>query len=98
MAEATWAETFKYLADNNVLFEGILLKPSMVTPGAEHKKKATPEEVRGTVRRWCKSLPADQAVQSLPADQPAQLSACRVPDQGVLCLLLPALRRLRPTP
>lgn len=46
VAEATWAETFKYLADNNVLFEGILLKPSMVTPGAEHKKKATPEEVR----------------------------------------------------
>jgi fructose-bisphosphate aldolase class I len=45
VAEATWAETFKYLADNNVLFEGILLKPSMVTPGAEHAKKATPEEV-----------------------------------------------------
>ncbi len=42
----TWAETFKYLADNNVLFEGILLKPSMVTPGAEHPKRSTPEEVR----------------------------------------------------
>lgn len=41
----TWAETFKYLADNNVLFEGILLKPSMVTPGAEHKKRSTPDEV-----------------------------------------------------
>lgn len=46
VAEMTWAETFKYLADNNVLFEGILLKPSMVTPGAEHAKKNTPEEVR----------------------------------------------------
>lgn len=45
VAEAVWAETFKYLADNGVLFEGILLKPSMVTPGAEHSKKATPEEV-----------------------------------------------------
>jgi len=45
VAEMTWAETFKYLADNNVLFEGILLKPSMVTPGAEHAKRATPEEV-----------------------------------------------------
>lgn len=45
VAELTWAETFKYLADNKVLFEGILLKPSMVTPGAEHAKKATPEEV-----------------------------------------------------
>lgn len=38
----------RYLADNNVLFEGILLKPSMVTPGAEHAKKSTPEEVRET--------------------------------------------------
>ncbi len=39
--------TCRYLADNNVLFEGILLKPSMVTPGAEHAKKSTPEEVSG---------------------------------------------------
>ena len=46
VAEMTWAETFKYLADNNVLFEGILLKPSMVTPGAEHAKRSTPDEVR----------------------------------------------------
>jgi len=45
VASATWAETFKYMADNGVMFEGILLKPSMVTPGAEHKKRPTPEEV-----------------------------------------------------
>jgi len=45
VAEAIWAETFKYMADNKVLFEGILLKPSMVTPGADHGKKNTPEEV-----------------------------------------------------
>jgi fructose-bisphosphate aldolase, class I len=31
------------MAENNVMFEGILLKPSMVTPGAESKDKATPE-------------------------------------------------------
>lgn len=30
VAQDIWAETFKYLADNKVLFEGILLKPSMV--------------------------------------------------------------------
>ncbi|PKA57364.1 Fructose-bisphosphate aldolase, chloroplastic [Apostasia shenzhenica] len=40
-----WAEVFYYLAENNVLFEGILLKPSMVTPGAENQEKATPEQV-----------------------------------------------------
>ncbi|KIZ06551.1 fructose-bisphosphate aldolase, class I [Monoraphidium neglectum] len=43
--EAIWAETFKYLADNKVLFEGILLKPAMVTPGADAKVKASPETV-----------------------------------------------------
>lgn len=31
VAQDIWAETFKYLADNKVLFEGILLKPSMVS-------------------------------------------------------------------
>lgn len=45
VAREVWAETFKYLADNKVLFEGILLKPSMVTPGADSSKKASPEEV-----------------------------------------------------
>ncbi|KAJ6346093.1 hypothetical protein OIU78_008681 [Salix suchowensis] len=33
------------LDENNVMFEGILLKPSMVTPGAECKDRATPEQV-----------------------------------------------------
>ncbi|KAK8447341.1 hypothetical protein SEVIR_8G051700v4 [Setaria viridis] len=38
-------ESFYYLAENNVIFEGILLKPSMVTPGAECKDRATPQQV-----------------------------------------------------
>jgi fructose-bisphosphate aldolase class I len=45
VAEAVWAETFKYLADNKVLFEGILLKPAMVTPGAECPNRASPSKV-----------------------------------------------------
>ena len=45
VAEKTWAATFKYLADFGVMFEGILLKPSMVTPGADNKKKESPERV-----------------------------------------------------
>ena len=45
VALKVWAEVFFYLAENNDLFEGILLKPSMVTPGAECKEKATPEQV-----------------------------------------------------
>ncbi|GJN07253.1 hypothetical protein PR202_ga25072 [Eleusine coracana subsp. coracana] len=45
VAQKVWAQTFYYMAENNVMFEGILLKPSMVTPGAESKDKATPEQV-----------------------------------------------------
>ncbi|CAI5520544.1 unnamed protein product [Closterium sp. Naga37s-1] len=45
VASKVWAKTFYYLAENNVMFEGILLKPSMVTPGAECPTKATPEQV-----------------------------------------------------
>jgi fructose-bisphosphate aldolase class I len=43
--EAVWAETFKYCADLKLLFEGALLKPAMVTPGAESKTRSSPEEV-----------------------------------------------------
>lgn len=45
VAEEIWAETFKYMADQGVIFEGILLKPSMVTPGADCPKRETPERV-----------------------------------------------------
>ncbi|KAJ4838092.1 Fructose-bisphosphate aldolase 2, chloroplastic [Turnera subulata] len=45
VAQKVWAEVFFYMAENNVLFEGILLKPSMVTPGAESKEKVKPEVV-----------------------------------------------------
>lgn len=45
VAQKVWAEVFFYLAENNVLFEGILLKPSMVTPAAECKERASPDKV-----------------------------------------------------
>jgi fructose-bisphosphate aldolase, class I len=45
VAQKVWAETFFAMAQNNVMFEGILLKPSMVTPGAECKDRASPELV-----------------------------------------------------
>jgi len=43
------------MADNGVNFEGILLKPAMVTPGAECEKRATPEEVASYTLRMLKS-------------------------------------------
>ena len=45
VAEKVWSKVFYFLAENNVMFEGILLKPSMVTPGAECPDRATPEQV-----------------------------------------------------
>lgn len=45
VAQEVWAQTFKFLADQKVMFEGILLKPSMVTPGAECPTRASPEQV-----------------------------------------------------
>ena len=49
VAQKVWAEVFFNLAENNVMFEGILLKPSMVTPGAECKEKATPSRSLSTL-------------------------------------------------
>ncbi|GAB4848494.1 hypothetical protein Ancab_003197 [Ancistrocladus abbreviatus] len=48
VAQKVWAEVFNYLVENSVMFEGILLKPSTITPGAECKDKATPEQVAHT--------------------------------------------------
>ncbi len=42
VAQKVWPKVFFFSAENNVLFEGILLKPSMVTPGAESPERATP--------------------------------------------------------
>ena len=54
VAQKVWAEVFFYLAENNVLFEGILLKPSMVTPGAECKERATPQQVADYTQKLLK--------------------------------------------
>lgn len=45
VAQDVWAQTFKYMADQKVLLEGILLKPAMVTPGADSSSRATPDQV-----------------------------------------------------
>merc|ERR1712094_102961 len=39
------AQVFKSLADQDVMFEGILLKPSMATPGADSGTKLAPEVI-----------------------------------------------------
>jgi fructose-bisphosphate aldolase class I len=44
-SQRVWEAVIKALHDYNVVFEGILLKPSMVLPGAQSKSTATPQRV-----------------------------------------------------
>jgi len=59
VTQAVWEATIKALHDQHVLFEGILLKPSMVTPGSEWKgAKATPQDIAvATVRVLQRTIP-----------------------------------------
>jgi len=59
VAQRVWEETVKALHDQRVYFEGILLKPSMVTPGAQYKgPKATSEQIAAaTVRVLQRTIP-----------------------------------------
>jgi len=59
VTQHVWEVVVKALHDQLVLFEGILLKPSMVTPGAEWKgPKATPEDIAAaTVRVLQRTIP-----------------------------------------
>jgi len=59
VTQRVWEVTIKALHDQLVFFEGILLKPSMVTPGADFKgSKATPEDIAAaTVRVLQRTIP-----------------------------------------
>ena len=62
-----------------VMFEGILLKPSMVTPGADSSKREKPEVVADyTLKLLRRRVPP-----AVPGEQPARLS----------CLLLSILQK-----
>lgn len=59
-SEAVFHEVVRALKDYNVLFEGMLLKPNMITPGTEceGREKVTSEEIAWkTVRTLLRTLP-----------------------------------------
>lgn len=80
VAKKVWAEVFFYLAENNVLFEGILLKPSMVTPGAECKDRATPEQVA--------SYTLELLSQRIPPAVPGIMASISIPLENFLHFLV----------
>jgi len=59
VGEAIWDATIKALHDHHVLFEGILLKPSMISPGSEWKgTPATSQDIAAaTVRVLQRTIP-----------------------------------------
>lgn len=57
--EAVLREVFHALDRHGVLLEGMLLKPSMVTPGKSHTSKASPEQVaEATLKVFRRVVPA----------------------------------------
>jgi len=59
VTQLVWQEVIKALQEQNIMLEGILLKPNMVMPGAQWKgTKPTPEAIAGaTVRVLQRTIP-----------------------------------------
>ena len=58
VTEAVLAAVYKALADHHVLLEGTLLKPNMVTPGAEAEPASPADVAMATVRALSRTVPA----------------------------------------
>jgi len=59
VSQRVYASVVGYLHDYNVLFEGMLLKPNMVCPGADGGIKSSPEEIAWyTVRTLKRTIPS----------------------------------------
>jgi len=57
VSERVFAAVMKELFDQNLLIEGLMLKPNMITPGANCKKRATSEEIAWmTVRTLSRTI------------------------------------------
>lgn len=71
VSEHVFSTVMKALLDHNLLIEGLLLKPNMVTPGASCPKRATTQEIAWyTVRTLSRSIvPALPAVTFLSGGQ-----------------------------
>jgi fructose-bisphosphate aldolase class I len=58
VTQNVWEVTIKALHDQHVMFEGILLKPNMVTAGASWKGNQTPQDIAAfTVRTLQRTIP-----------------------------------------
>jgi len=59
VSQRVFASVVGYLHEHNILFEGMLLKPNMICPGADSEIKSSPEEIAWyTVRTLKRTLPS----------------------------------------
>jgi fructose-bisphosphate aldolase class I len=59
VSQKVYAAVVKALHDNNVFFEGMLLKPNMITPGTQCQKRVSAQEIgERTVITLLRTLPA----------------------------------------
>jgi fructose-bisphosphate aldolase class I len=59
VSQKVYAAVVKALHTNNVFFEGMLLKPNMITPGTSCEKKSNPKEIaERTIITLLRTLPA----------------------------------------
>eukprot|EP00274_Cyanoptyche_gloeocystis_P006187 CAMPEP_0196652264 /NCGR_PEP_ID=MMETSP1086-20130531/1510_1 /TAXON_ID=77921 /ORGANISM="Cyanoptyche gloeocystis , Strain SAG4.97" /LENGTH=357 /DNA_ID=CAMNT_0041982707 /DNA_START=184 /DNA_END=1257 /DNA_ORIENTATION=+ len=77
--EKVLAGVYKALADHQVLLEGTLLKPNMITPGADSKQKFTPNDVakltlRTLLRRVPPAVPGIMFLSGGQAEEEASLN------------------------
>jgi fructose-bisphosphate aldolase class I len=88
VTQAVWEATIKALHDQFVMFEGILLKPSMVTPGSEWKgTPATSQDIAAaTVRVLQRTIPpAIPGIMFLSGGQSEEEASANLDAMNKLC-------------
>jgi len=59
VSQKVYAEVVKALHTNNVFFEGMLLKPNMITPGTTCQNRVSPQEIaERTIITLARTLPS----------------------------------------
>ena len=86
VTEETLHSVFNHLYTQNVMLEGMILKPNMVLPGLESPKQESVEEVAAaTVKNLLRSVPAAVAgIAFLSGGQSAELASARLNAMNII--------------
>ncbi|TKR53293.1 fructose-bisphosphate aldolase class I [Allopusillimonas ginsengisoli] len=86
VTQETLHSVFKHLYTQNVMLEGMILKPNMVLPGLLNPKQASVDEVaEATVKILLRTVPAAvPGIAFLSGGQPAELASARLNAMNLL--------------